>query len=198
MSRVPEKFIKNLQGKNFVLFSGLLELAHQDGLSQSNTEILQFPNDANKQTCVVKAVVTTKKGTFSGIGDASPASVPNKNIAVHAIRMAETRALARALRFATNVEMTAFEELGADIADDLPQKQGYKPTPKPEPQTQSEREAQAQELRRLRMAITAKAKEISLVGEDFKSWLADTHSTTWEQMTTGKAELVLADLEALA
>jgi hypothetical protein len=114
MSRVPQEFIKNLQGKDFVLFSGLLELAHQDGLSQTVTDIIQFPNQANGMTTIVKASVTTKKGTFSGIGDASPTSVPNKAIAVHSIRMAETRAVARALRVATNVGMTALEELGGD------------------------------------------------------------------------------------
>lgn len=71
-------------------------------------------------------------------------------------------------------------------------------TPVEPAQSQSYREAQAAELRKLRMAITAKAKEINLVGEDFKSWLLGTHKTTWEQMTTGKAELVLADLAAIA
>lgn len=201
MSRVPENFIINLQGKKFVLYSGLLELAHQDGLSASNTEILQYPNDQNKQTCVVKAVVTTKKGTFSGIGDASPASVPNKNIAVHAIRMAETRAMARALRVATNVDMTAFEELGADIADEapvVPQKPPKTAAPVEPVNSQSYREQQAKELRELKKQITAKAKEINLIGPDFIEWLDQTHNITWEQLTIGKADLVLSDLAAIA
>lgn len=130
MSRVPEQFIKKLQGKDFVLYSGLLELAHQDGLEFSDTEILQFPGPDNGQTCIVKALVRTSKGSFSGIGDASPTSVPNKTIHPHIIRMAETRAMARALRVATNVGMTAIEELGGDIDEG--------PKPKAQAQTQSQ------------------------------------------------------------
>lgn len=113
--RVPKEFIKSLKGKDFVLMGGLLELAHQDGLNFTHTEILQFPSQENGNTTIVRAIVRTGKGEFSGIGDASPSSVPDKSIAVHSIRMAETRAIARALRIATNVSMTAFEELGGDI-----------------------------------------------------------------------------------
>ena len=54
---------------------------------------------------------------FSGIGDASPENV-GRNIAPHLIRMAETRAKARALRDAVNVGATALEELSD--GDDAP------------------------------------------------------------------------------
>ncbi|MGH3146116.1 MAG: hypothetical protein ACRDTR_09990, partial [Rubrobacter sp.] len=54
---------------------------------------------------------------FSGIGDASPENV-GRNIAPHVIRMAETRAKARALRDAVNVGATALEELSE--GDDAP------------------------------------------------------------------------------
>ncbi|MDP9411364.1 MAG: hypothetical protein M3P70_12885, partial [Actinomycetota bacterium] len=54
---------------------------------------------------------------FSGIGDASPDNV-GRNIAPHVIRMAETRAKARALRDAVNVGATALEELSE--GDDAP------------------------------------------------------------------------------
>jgi hypothetical protein len=57
------------------------------------------------------AEVETSKGTFTGIGDASPSNV-TRMIAPHLIRMAETRSKARALRDAVNVGVTALEELG--------------------------------------------------------------------------------------
>lgn len=115
---VNPKFIVNLHGKDFVLFSGLLDLAHQDGLKSIETDIVQFPLECNDMTCVITAKVVTDIGTFTGIGDANPQNVGNKAIALHCIRMAETRAVARALRFATNIGMTALEELGGDVADE--------------------------------------------------------------------------------
>ena len=107
-----KQFVMSLHGKDYVKFEGLLDLGHQDGLSEVTTDIVDLPTDENGNTCIVRARVVTKRGVFTGIGDASPTSVGNKMIAVHLIRMAETRAVARALRFATNVGLTALEELG--------------------------------------------------------------------------------------
>ena len=53
------------------------------------------------------------------IGDADDKSISNQYVAVHKIRMAETRAKARALRDLTNVGMTAIEEM-ADEEEDKP------------------------------------------------------------------------------
>src|SRR5947209_6747030 len=64
---------------------------------------------------VVQAEVETEKGAFMGIGDANPSNV-NRMILPHLLRMAETRAKARALRDAVNIGVTALEELG-DLDD---------------------------------------------------------------------------------
>jgi predicted amidohydrolase YtcJ len=74
---------------------------------------LQVPAKENGEVAIVKAVIRTEEGKFGGIGDASPLYV-NRAIAPHLIRMAETRAKARALRDAINVGVTAFEELGGE------------------------------------------------------------------------------------
>jgi len=105
------EFIKNLQGKDFVLFPGLLDLAHEKGLESINTLLLQFPNESNGWSAIVQAVVIINSKSWSAIGDASPMNV-GKNIAPHNIRMAETRAIARCLRFALNIGATSLEELG--------------------------------------------------------------------------------------
>jgi predicted amidohydrolase YtcJ len=108
---VREEYMIERQGKRFVLYAGLLEEAHSRGLRSIETELLQIPAKENGEVAIVKAVIRTEEGKFAGIGDASPQNV-NRAIAPHLIRMAETRAKARALRDAINVGVTAFEELG--------------------------------------------------------------------------------------
>jgi hypothetical protein len=110
---VREEYMIERQGKRFVLYAGLLEEAHSRGLRSIETDLLQVPDAGNGDVAIVRAVVRTEDGKFTGIGDASPENV-NRNIAPHVIRMAETRAKARALRDAINVGVTAFEELGGE------------------------------------------------------------------------------------
>lgn len=97
-----------------VAFKGLLSLAHEEGLVGVKTRIVELPTEANGGTAVVLSRVKTRKGTFTGIGDANPKNV-NRRIAPHVIRMAETRATARALRLAVNIGEVAIEELGDDV-----------------------------------------------------------------------------------
>ncbi|WIV13525.1 hypothetical protein [Proteiniborus sp. MB09-C3] len=110
---INEKFIINLQGKSFVTYEGLLDLAHQKNLKSINVELVQTPSKENNMTAICKATAVTDKGTFIDYGDASPSSV-NSKIQPHIIRMASTRAKARALRDLTNVGMTAIEEINLE------------------------------------------------------------------------------------
>jgi hypothetical protein len=106
------------QGKQYVLFAGLLDEAHSLGLKGIDTDLIQIPDDSNGNVAIVKATAEMEdERRFSGIGDASPDNV-GRNIAPHLIRMAETRAKARALRDAVNVGATAMEELSD--GDDAP------------------------------------------------------------------------------
>ena len=110
---VDSRFIQRIGDKDFVTFTGLLDLAHRQGLKGVDTALIQAPGEANAYMAIVKASVTTDKGNFTGIGDATPKNV-NSRIAPHIVRMAETRAVARALRLACNIGMCSVEELGGD------------------------------------------------------------------------------------
>jgi len=94
--RVPEEFIKPLQGKDFILYGGLVHLATDMGLRGITTALVQLPSEENGNVTIVKATARAVRKIdgeevgfqFEGYGDASPLSV-SKMILPHAIRMAE-------------------------------------------------------------------------------------------------------------
>lgn len=129
-----DEFMIMRQGKQYVLYQGLLDEAHTRGLKGIDTDLVQVPTEANGNVAVVKATVEMEDGrTFSGIGDASPGNV-GRGIVPHIIRMAETRAKARALRDAVNVGATALEELSdgdeAPAPSTYPQPRGLQSVPR--------------------------------------------------------------------
>lgn len=141
-----DEFMIERQGKKFVLFAGLLDAFH--GMAEDfdesgakpviETELVQIPvvdgDPTGEGMAIVSASVGYKLdekwvyGPFQGIGDASKENV-GRNIAPHLIRMAETRAKARALRDAINVGVTAFEELGGEDGEGSGAYQERRPTP---------------------------------------------------------------------
>ncbi len=139
--RMKADFIIKQQGKDFVLYEGLLDQAHQEGLKRISVEIVQVPCDQNGMVAICRAEVETSKGSFADVGDASPQNT-NRMVASHILRMASTRAKARALRDAVNIGMVAVEEL-ADVDGDQPQAKAQParpataPAPPPQRQTAS-------------------------------------------------------------
>ena len=110
--KLDERFIKTIEGRDFVLYSGLLDLAHQKGLLKIEVEPLQYPTKENGYFAICKATAASKFGEiFIDAGDANPTNC-NSKVAKHLLRMASTRAKARALRDMTNIGLTALEELG--------------------------------------------------------------------------------------
>lgn len=107
--KLDERFIKNIEGKDFALYVGLLDLAHQKNLTSMEVDLLQIPTKENEHTAICRATgKTANGGLFIDIGDANLMNC-NAKVAKHIIRMASTRAKARCLRDMTNIGM---EELG--------------------------------------------------------------------------------------
>jgi len=106
---VDPRHIVLIQGKPFVKFAGLLDLAHKRGLQALQVDWTS--NDA--ELSLAHAVAVFPFGTFAESGDATPANV-NKKVAPHFRRCALTRAAARCLRLALGLDMVAVEELAEE------------------------------------------------------------------------------------
>jgi len=116
--KLDERYIKTIDGKDFVLYAGLLDLAHQRNLISMDVDILQYPSEENNYTAVCKATAKTATGgIFVDLGDANPNNT-NAKVGKHLIRMASTRAKARCLRDLNCVSLTSLEEL-MDISEVL-------------------------------------------------------------------------------
>lgn len=113
-----------IQGKTTYSADELLRFAHNHGLVSIVTDLLHIDphfessiNTRNGQTAVrgfaaVKATVFfMDAGPFTGVGDACGDSVSSANIANAYLRMAETRAIARALTHAMGVSALGSEEM---------------------------------------------------------------------------------------
>lgn len=112
-----EELVK-VQGKTYPVVGGRLRLAHDENkLLSIETSVLYYNDDST----VVHAHVKTEKGTFAGLGNAS--AKRDRVLANAILELAETRAIARALRFAGyGVEYTGYEEVteprGVSAGDD--------------------------------------------------------------------------------
>jgi recombination DNA repair RAD52 pathway protein len=114
--KLDERFITTIEGKDFVMYPGLLDLGHQKGILKIEVDPMQLPTKENGHFAVCKALVVSSNGeTFTDVGDASPENCSSR-VSKHVLRMASTRAIARALRSFTNIGMTCLEELG-DLTD---------------------------------------------------------------------------------
>jgi hypothetical protein len=65
--KLDESFVKQIDDKDFVIYAGLLDVAHQKNLCMVDVELIQFPSDQNKQTAICKARVETVNGGSSPI-----------------------------------------------------------------------------------------------------------------------------------
>ena len=128
-----EKLMKKIKGKMFPTIDAVVDAMHKAGilkewrieLIKAPTKILpekktgeEEPEDINSDAylTIAKATVILSNGhIFESLGDAHPLSVSD-SMRPHVIRMADTRALARALRFAGNISGSMAEEFKEGMA----------------------------------------------------------------------------------
>jgi hypothetical protein len=106
--------VQLLNGQWYITHSGLIQLAFQRRCGGIKTTLQERLSDPVANRWVFKAVVYKSPGSkgFVGYGDADPSNV---STLVHGaeMRIAETRAVNRALRKAYGVGLCSVEELGS-------------------------------------------------------------------------------------
>ena len=103
-----------LQGRWYVTHTGLLRLAKRRRCLGIETTLIEDVSDPANDRWVFKATVYKSSSTrsFVGFGDANPSNVSTSMQGAE-LRIAETRAVNRALRKAYGIGLCSVEELGA-------------------------------------------------------------------------------------
>jgi hypothetical protein len=119
-----------LNGRWYVTHSGLLRVAQRRRCSSIKTELVETVSNPSEGRWVFKAtVLNSESQTFVGYGDADPSNV---SFLVHGaeMRIAETRAVNRALRKAYGIGICSVEEIGSFKGQTEPTGESRK-TPQP-------------------------------------------------------------------
>jgi hypothetical protein len=197
---IDKQFLVERDGRTFALYAGLLDAAHRAGLRRITTSVVQAGAAANGETWVVAAEVETERGTFGGIGDASPANVP-PDLQAALPRLAETRAKARALRDALNAgALVALEELGSLAAGETLPPSPPSPRPVPgdtpaserRPPAPSEEGATPAQL----TAIERLSRERALSGAELDQAYQSAGARVGQPLSKRQASLVIRALQA--
>jgi hypothetical protein len=188
------------QTRVFPVVGGRLRILHESNDRLSiQTEIVKLDNDF----VVVRAAVESQRGTFNGTGTAS--AQRDARLADSLVELAETRAIARALRFGgIGVEYTGAEEVSRVLGAEQEGKQspikeqesvfseGHgagKPGTKPAA-IGNGRATQAQ--CRALWALTKKARHTE---EDIASLLGPLNTSTFQELTRESASQLITYLQ---
>ncbi len=182
------------QTKTFPVVGGRLRILHESNDNLSiQTEIVRLDIDF----VVVRTSVEGLKGKFNGTGTAS--AQRDARLADSLVELAETRAIARALRFGgIGVEYTGAEEV-SDVAAAEPSKE---PSSLPEttdcndgaaskPQSCGNGKATQAQCRAL-WALTKKARYTE---EDIESMLRPLNASTFQDLTRESASQLITVLQ---
>src|SRR6266849_1756390 len=129
---VPLGDVLFLDGRWYVTHVGLVRLAHRRSCTGIRAQIVRELCDVATSRWAFKAIVYTHQGCkgFIGYGDADPSNV---SPLVHGaeMRVAETRAVNRALRKAYGIGICSVEEIGTLAESAGPSRESKKFPPQP-------------------------------------------------------------------
>jgi len=121
-----------IDGNWYVTHTGLLRLARREKCRGIHVEAVESLCDFATSRFILKATVFPSKGSsgFVGYGDADPSNV---SFLVHGaeMRVAETRAVNRALRKAYGIGICSVEEIGSFAQPSQPPREAKKLPPQP-------------------------------------------------------------------
>jgi hypothetical protein len=180
-------------------------------------EILQYPGTDNGYMAIVRALAESKIGElFVDVGDANPTNC-NPKVAKHLLRMASTRAKARALRDFTNIGMTCLEELGDlnEIIEEGSAGGKGKPETRPAKKSQADKAkpeakpaptaaaapvtkpvAQASEAQKRAIHNLSKRRGLSL--EELEKLALEAYGTNLSELSTTDASQMIRNLQQSA
>ncbi len=192
---------------SFPRVGGRLRLAHEgNGKFSIQTELIRF----EESWAVVKATAITDKGSFCGFGTAS--TQRDARLADSLLELAETRSIARALRFSGyGVEYTGAEEVSHTVPDNDHSSGQNEPKRSenvfPEREHAGERETKTQEKRAASngnagkatqaqcRALYALVRKAKICEEDLASMLSPMDATTFEELTIADASRLIQNLQ---
>jgi hypothetical protein len=120
-----------LDGRWYVTHSGLLRVAQRRKCSSIKTELVENVSNPNEGRWVFKAtVLKSESRSFVGYGDADPSNV-SFLVRGAEMRIAETRAVNRALRKAYGIGICSVEEIGSLTEPSASSAQSKKLPPQP-------------------------------------------------------------------
>lgn len=185
-----EELVK-VQGKIYPVVGGRLRLAHDENkLLSIETSVLYY----NEDSTVVHAHIKTEKGTFAGLGNASARR--DKVLANAILELAETRAIARALRFAGyGVEFTGYEEVpevrntkaeNEDKEEIKDIRELKKDTNEPRKDTRESKQIETNATKAQLNAIFSLAQSINMTNDELRKTMQDRTGKNYSKDLTKK------------
>jgi hypothetical protein len=199
-NQIDRSCVVKINGKEFVKYDGLLNLAHNQGLTRLEVEHIQLPAEENGMMAICRAVAQSEEGkVFSDLGDANPNNVTGL-IAPHILRMASTRAKARVLRDMCNIGLVCLEELSQidtkeEASNATYPKQVYPPKPSGSDPSNTVKngnitEAQVRAIHNLAWRRNLSEDELSVLCQNM-----DMHCTTIDQLDKRSASNLIKTLQ---